>query len=49
VELLLLNFLAGLIASLGIYACYIGVIFTLPLYFLIVAAVYEDRFGIASV
>jgi len=47
-ELLLLNFLAGLIASLGIYACYIGVILTLPLYFLIVAAVYEDRFGIAS-
>jgi hypothetical protein len=47
-ELLLLNFLASLIATLGVYACYVGVIFTLPFYFLIVAAVYEDRFGIAS-
>ena len=47
-ELLLLNFLAGLIAGLGVYACYVGIIFTLPFYFLIVAAVYEDRFGIDS-
>jgi hypothetical protein len=48
-ELILLYFLATLIATLGIYLCYVGIIFTLPLYFLIVGAVYEDRFGIASV
>jgi membrane-anchored glycerophosphoryl diester phosphodiesterase (GDPDase) len=43
-ELLLLNFLAGLIGGLGLYLCYVGVIFSLPIYFLVIAAAYEDRF-----
>lgn len=46
-ERLLLVVLAGIVSSLGTIACYIGVIFTLPLYFLIVGAAYEDEFGIA--
>jgi len=44
-ELLLLNFVAGLIGGLGMYACYVGVIFTLPIYYTIVAVAYQDRFA----
>jgi hypothetical protein len=44
-ELVLLNFVAGFIAGLGAYACYVGLIFTLPIYYTIIAAAYEDRFG----
>ena len=44
-DLLLLKFIAGLIGMMGVYACYIGLIFTVPLHFLIVAAAYEQRFG----
>lgn len=46
-ERLLLVVLAGIVGSLGAFACYVGVIFTLPLYFLVIAAAYEDEFGIA--
>jgi hypothetical protein len=44
-ELLLLQFLAGLIGGLGIYVCYVGVIFTLPIYFTLIATAYEHRFA----
>ena len=44
-ELLLLQFLAGLIGGLGVYACCVGLLFTLPIRFTIIAAAYEDRFG----
>jgi Membrane domain of glycerophosphoryl diester phosphodiesterase len=47
-ELLLLNFVAAIIGVLGIYACYVGVIFTLPLYYLTIAAAYDGRLGIES-
>jgi len=44
-ELLLLQFVAGIVGGLGMYACYVGVLFTLPIYFTILAAAYEDRFA----
>ncbi len=48
-ERLLLSFLAMLIGMMGMYVCYVGLLFTLPLYFLIIGAAYEDEFGIESV
>jgi hypothetical protein len=48
-ERLLVSFLASLIGMMGMYACYVGVLFTLPLQFLIIAAAYDDEFGIVSV
>jgi hypothetical protein len=47
-ERLLLVLLAGIIGGLGVYLCYVGVIFTMPLYFLLIAAAYEDEFGISD-
>jgi hypothetical protein len=47
-ERLLLVVLAGILGGLGVYLCYVGVIFTMPLYFLILAAAYEDEFGIGD-
>jgi hypothetical protein len=47
-ERLLLAFLAYILGGAGVYLCYVGVLFTLPLQFLIVAAAYEDEFGIAG-
>ncbi len=47
-ELLLLYFLAAMIAMLGSYACYVGALFTTPLYFLTIAAAYDGRLGIQS-
>ena len=44
-ELLLLQFLAGLIGALGVYACYVGLLCTMPISFTIIAAVYEERLG----
>jgi hypothetical protein len=44
-ELLLVQFLAGFIGGLGIYAFYVGVLFTMPIYFTIIAAAYQDRLG----
>jgi hypothetical protein len=46
-ERLLLVVLAGIIGGLGVYICYVGIIFTIPIYFMIIAAAYEDEFGIA--
>ena len=43
-ELLLLHVVGSLIASLGVYVFYIGLIFTLPIYFTMIAAAYEHRF-----
>jgi hypothetical protein len=43
-ELFLLKFLAGLIGMAGMYAMYVGLIFTLPMYFTMIAAAYEHRF-----
>lgn len=48
-ERLLVSFLAMIIGMMGIYFCYVGLLFTLPLQFLIIAAAYDDEFGIASV
>ncbi|NQU24462.1 MAG: glycerophosphoryl diester phosphodiesterase membrane domain-containing protein [Candidatus Nealsonbacteria bacterium] len=47
-ELLVINLVAGFIAMMGMYAMYIGVIFTLPIYFTIIASVYEERFQTAE-
>jgi hypothetical protein len=44
-ELLLLQFVAAFIGVIGAYACLIGAIFTVPIYFTIVATAYEDRFA----
>lgn len=43
-ELLVINFVAGLIGMIGIYAMYVGLLFTVPIYFTIIASVYEERF-----
>lgn len=48
-ERLLVSFLAAIIGVMGMYFCYVGLLFTLPLQFLIIAAAYDDEFGIASV
>lgn len=40
-ELLLINFLGGFVAMLGVYACYVGMVATLPIYFTLIAAAYE--------
>lgn len=48
-ERLLVSFLAAIIGMLGLYVCYVGVLFTLPLQFLIIGAAYDDEFGIESI
>ena len=45
----LFAFVLGLIAGVGAFACYIGALFTYPLYFLISAVAYRDVFGVAGV
>jgi hypothetical protein len=40
-----LFFLTGLITMAGLFALFIGIIFTLPFFFAILARVYEDAFG----
>ena len=42
----LFAFVAGLIAQVGIIGCYIGVVATLPLHFLITSVAYRDVFGV---
>ncbi len=44
-ELLVINFLAGIIGTLGMYALYVGIIVSFPLYVMIIDAAYEDRFA----
>jgi len=41
-------FVLGLLASLGGYACYIGLVVSYPLYFTITAIAYRDIFGVAG-
>ena len=43
-ELLLLKVVAGLIGNVGVYLFYVGLIWTLPIYFTMIAAAYEHRF-----
>ncbi|HTI52418.1 MAG TPA: glycerophosphoryl diester phosphodiesterase membrane domain-containing protein, partial [Planctomycetaceae bacterium] len=40
-ELLLTYALASIIAGIGVYFCYVGALATMPLYYTIIAAVYE--------
>ena len=47
-ELLVINFAAGIIGTIGVYALYVGMLFTLPIYFTIIASVYEERFPSAG-
>jgi membrane-anchored glycerophosphoryl diester phosphodiesterase (GDPDase) len=44
-ELLLLNFLAGIIGMLGFYVCYVGALVSIPLGVMMVDAAYEGRFA----
>jgi hypothetical protein len=44
-ELAFLNLIAILLSVMGMYLCYVGVILTMPLYFLTVAAAYDFRVG----
>ena len=48
-ERVLVSFLAMIIGMMGMYVCYVGALFTLPLQFMIIAAAYDDEFGIVSV
>ncbi|MEP7342567.1 MAG: zinc-ribbon domain-containing protein [Acidobacteriota bacterium] len=41
-------FVLGLLAGLGGYACYIGLVASYPLYFTITAIAYRDIFGVAG-
>ncbi len=43
-ELLLINFLAGIIGAIGVYMMYVGMLFTMPIAFAIIASVYDERF-----
>jgi hypothetical protein len=45
---MLFAFVVGLMASLGQLACYVGLLVTYPLHFLITAAAYKDIFGVAG-
>jgi len=45
---MLFAFVVGLMASLGQLACYVGLLVTYPLHFLITAAAYKDVFGVAG-
>ena len=47
--LLLLQFIGMLIGNIGLNLCYVGALVTVPIYFIIVAAAYDERFGIQSV
>ena len=47
--LLLTHFVANMIGQLGASFCWVGILFTAPLYFTIVAGAYEEEFGIQSV
>ncbi|MGQ0633785.1 MAG: glycerophosphoryl diester phosphodiesterase membrane domain-containing protein [Planctomycetaceae bacterium] len=42
-EMFLLFFLVSITAGIGIYACFAGVIFTLPIYFTVIAAAYQGH------
>lgn len=43
-----LVFVAGLLSALGILACFIGVIFTMPILYAVTMQAYEDIFGARS-
>ena len=43
-ELLIVNFVASLIGMLGMYAMYIGMLFTIPIWITIIGSVYKERF-----
>jgi hypothetical protein len=44
-ELLVINFVTTVLGVLGMYAMYVGLIFTVPIGLTIIAAVYEERFA----
>jgi hypothetical protein len=44
----LFAFVVGLLASLGQFACYVGLLVSYPLYFTITAIAYRDVFGVAG-
>lgn len=43
-ELLFLNLIASFVSVMGLYVCYIGIIFSMPLYFTFIASAYDERF-----
>jgi hypothetical protein len=43
-----LAILAGLLSALGILGCFIGIIFTMPILFVVTMLAYEDIFGVRS-
>jgi uncharacterized membrane protein len=48
VPLLGLALLSGLLASIGVLACYVGVFFVLPVNYAAIAVAYEQVFGLSS-
>ncbi|MHC4778438.1 MAG: hypothetical protein ACYTFG_07690 [Planctomycetota bacterium] len=45
---LLANLVIGFVSSLGSYACYVGILATMPLFFTIQAVAYRDCFGVSG-
>jgi hypothetical protein len=43
-----LVFVAGLLSALGIFGCIIGIIFTMPIFYVVTLQAYEDIFGAGS-
>jgi uncharacterized membrane protein len=45
-DFIIFGIVAGFISSVGSYACYIGILVTLPLYYLMISVAYRDLFGL---
>ena len=48
-EFFFLNVIAMLLGMIGMYLCYVGIVVTIPLYYLIIAAAYDAQVGYARV
>ncbi|MDY0061233.1 MAG: hypothetical protein RBU45_15600 [Myxococcota bacterium] len=47
-EFVIFSLVAGFIMSVGSYACYVGILASFPLYYLMITLAYKDIFGLAE-